>query len=540
MALVLLTSQSYACGHAVASPLSPSMNVSYSASSRVDSAPSVAFNKAYPVAVQSGIGWGVQKQVGNVAGVAWQDATPIAASATSASKSAIPRSTQRTVHWGDAVARPVSAGAVTRQSVSLGIVRTVAWGDAVAHVTNQALITHSAIPVRLVKRVVWGAGTPIYAGSFEPIIVPAPPPPPPPPPEQALLYILPARHFLMAHTIYIERVSDSLELPFYDYSISADVGSFCWSFSGNGHASLMQLLTPVDGIPVQIRAILDGIEFVFAADKVSRNRSFGQSGVSVSARSVTSSLSAPYALSTARTNSQDMTAYQIGTFALQDSGIDLDFGIGAGVDANGGIVDWLVPAGAFSNIGTPLQAVQAVAEAAGAYVQSHRNLPILLARHPYGGRIGDAGGAPWLWHEGSADVELAPDAVITESIERQDGADINGVYVSGTTHGVLGFVKITGTAGDKLAPMLTDSLITHIDAARQRGLSILGAGGKKQSIRLDLPVLIGAHQPGILNVGQLVQVNATIPWRGRVRSVSVNARLPTLRQAVTLERFLNA
>ena len=538
MALVLLTSQAYACGHAVAKPLSPSADVAYAASSKVDSAPSIAFNAAQPVAVQSGIGWGVQKQVGNAAGVAWQDATLIAASATSASKSAIPRRTQRTVEWGNAVARRVSACAITRQSVSLGIVRTVAWCDAVAHVTNQALITHSAIPVRLVERVVWGAGTSIYAGSFDPIIVPAPPPPPPPPPAQALLYILPARYFLMAHTLYIERIADSLELPFYDCTVSTDIGSFCWSFSGSGHASLMQLLTPVDGVPVKIRAWLDGIEFVFAVDKVNRNRTFGKAGVTVTARSVTSSIAAPTALSTARTNSQDMTAYQIGTFALQDSGIDLDFGIGAGVDANGGIVDWLVPAGAFSNIGTPLQAVQAVVEAVGGYIQSHRNQPILLARHPYGGRVGDVGGAPWQWMDGSADVELAPDALITESIERQDGADINGVYVSGTTHGVLGFVKITGTAGDKLAPMVTDSLITHVDAARQRGLAIIGAGGKKQFIKLDFPVLTGVHQPGILDVGQLVQVNSTTPWRGRVRSVSVDARLPTLRQAVTLERYL--
>lgn len=539
MALVLLTSQSYACGHAAAKPLTPHVDVAYSASSTARTAPSVAFNVAKPIAGQSGIGWGSQKQVGNAAGVAWQDAAPIAAAATSASKSAIQCSTKSTVAWGNAVARQVSAGAVTRQAVSLGIVRAVAWGDAVAHVTNQALITHSAVPVRLVKRVVWGAGTSIYAGSFDPIIVPAPPPPPPPPPEQALLYILPARYFIMAHAIYIERVSDSLELPFYDYSISADVGSFCWSFSGNGHASLMQLLMPIDGVPVQIRALLDGIEFVFAVDKVSRNRSFGASGVSVSARSVTSSLSSPYALSTARSNTQGMTAYQIGTFALQDSGIDLDFGVGAGVDANGGIVDWLVPTDAFSNIGTPLQAVQSVVEAAGGYVQSHRSQPILLARHPYGFRIGDAGGAPWLWHEGSADVELAPDALITESIERSDGADINGVYVSGTTHGVLGFVKITGSDGNKLAPMVTDSLITHADAARQRGLSILGAGGKKQSIRLDLPVLVGApHQPGILDIGQLVQVNSTTPWRGRVRAVQVNARMPALRQSVTLERYL--
>ena len=40
------------------------------------------------------------------------------------------------------------------------------------------------------------------------------------------------------------------------------------------------------------------------------------------------------------------------------------------------------------------------------------------------------------------------------------------------------------------------------------------------------------------SVGQLVQVNAAVPWRARVRSVSVQAKQPTLRQSVTLERHM--
>ena len=66
----------------------------------------------------------------------------------------------------------------------------------------------------------------------------------------------------------------------------------------------------------------------------------------------------------------------------------------------------------------------------------------------------------------------------------------------------------------------------------------MGAAGHKYSVSLDLPVLTGAGQPGVLDVGQLVQVNAASPWRGRVRAVSAAYKRPTLRQTVTLERHL--
>ena len=162
----------------------------------------------------------------------------------------------------------------------------------------------------------------------------------------------------------------------------------------------------------------------------------------------------------------------------------------------------------------------------------------MLTRHPYSQRTGDNPGAPWGWMTGPADVDLALDAIITDGVERRDGPDINAVYVSGTTQGVLANVKRAGTAGDKLSAMVTDALITHVDAARQRGLAVLGAAGSKYNVRLELPVLTGPSQPGVLEVGQLVPVQAASPWRGRVRAVSAAYKRPTLRQTVTLERHL--
>lgn len=364
------------------------------------------------------------------------------------------------------------------------------------------------------------------------------PPPAPGEDPQALLYILPARFYMTAHTIIAQTLPGLADVPIFDATVSADAGSYCWTLQASGPASLLEQLAPVAGLPAQIQLTLDGIPWVFAVDSIARAKEFGKSGVRIQGRSLTALIAAPYLRATTRANALAQTAQQIAEAALSGTGIALDWGLSSGALANGGLTDWLVGAGAWSHNGTPLDAVQAIVQAAGGYLQSHRSAATLLARHPYGQRVGDASGAPWAWNTGNADVELALDAIITEAIERRDGADINAVYVSGTTQGVLGFVKRTGSAGDKLAAMITDPLITHADAARQRGLSVLGAAGHKYAVSLDLPVLTGIGQPGVLDVGQLVQINAAQPWRARVRGVTVNAKQPTLRQTVTLERHL--
>lgn len=289
------------------------------------------------------------------------------------------------------------------------------------------------------------------------------PPPAPGDDPQALFYILPARFYMTAHTIFAQTLPGLADVPIFDATVSADAGSYCWTLQASGPASLLEQLAPVAGLPAQIKLTLDGIPWVFAVDSITRAKEFGKSGVRIQGRSLTALIAAPYLRATTRANALDQTAQQLAEAALSGTGIALDWGVGSGALANGGLTDWLVSAGAWSHSGTPLDAVQAIVQAAGGYLQSHRSAATLLARHPYGQRVGDTSGAPWAWNTGVADVELALDAIITEAIERRDGADINAVYVSGTTQGVLGLVKRTGSAGDKLAQMITDPLITHVD-----------------------------------------------------------------------------
>ena len=351
-------------------------------------------------------------------------------------------------------------------------------------------------------------------------------------PPASLFYILPAKVYMTSHNLTAQMLPSMTSVPLYDATLSSDIGSFAWQFTATGPESLFAQLAPTvsanTAIPQQLQITLDGMTWVFLVESLKRDHRFGQRRVSLAGRSATALVGAPWQREVAFSRATSGNAQQLAATALDLTGIGLDWGI----------TDWLVPANAWSAISTPLAAVQAIADAAGGYLQSHRSAATLQVRHPYPPRPSGDSGGPWNWGLGAADIELAPDAVITSAIERRDGPDINAVYASGTTQGVLALVKRAGTAGDKLASLQTDALITASQAAQQRGLATLGKAGPQYAISIELPVLTGAGQPGVIDVGKLVQINESTPWRGRVRSVSVNAAMPTARQTITLERHL--
>lgn len=344
-----------------------------------------------------------------------------------------------------------------------------------------------------------------------------------------LLYILPARYYMAVHSLTAQLLPSMQPFPIYGVSLKGDAGSFARSFTARGPMSLFDLLAPTAGVPQSVQITLDGMAFVFVVTGITEAESHGQRGAQITGKSITSLISAPYARETARLSTQARTAQQLALEALEFSGVDLSWGLD----------DWLVPAGAWSHLGTPLAAVQAIVEAAGGYLQSHRTLPTLVAAHPYPTLPGGLTGGPWNWGGSfAADVELAADAVITRSVQRSDGADVDAVYLAGSG-GFGAFVSREGTAGAKLSPLVTDPLISAVEAGRQRGLSILGAAGAKHLVQIDTGLLTGPSLPGLIDVGQLLQVNASPPWRGRVRSASVSAEHGReVVQSLTVERHL--
>lgn len=346
--------------------------------------------------------------------------------------------------------------------------------------------------------------------------------PDPPPESRYIIPLLPS--YMSVHTLTAHLLSTMEKVALKDVTIATNADFYCWSISGTGPAHLLEQLAPVDGLPPRISVTVDGMSFVFAVT-VSRNRAFGKWTASVRGESTTALLTAPYLPVQTWLGVQDATAQQIATEALAYTDATLDWQI----------PDWLVPAGAWSYQGTPLQAVLRVAESVGAVVSSHPTAERLIVtpRYPH---------LPWDWASATPDVQMPAAVIVTDSLQPQSHPAYNAVRVlGGAVGGIQADVVRRLSARDKSAPQVQDNLITDQVAARQRGSVVLASSGKKSQHVMTMPVLTGGTNPGILQLGQLLEVADTDgTWRGLVRGVSVSTSLPKMRQQVTVERVVTA
>lgn len=303
-------------------------------------------------------------------------------------------------------------------------------------------------------------------------------------------------------------------------SLSLDMDSWVWGWSATVPAEYLPLLQAVQGDAIELVATLNGTAFNLFVERVSRERQFGESRLSVSGRGRAAWLDAPYAGVQTRYNTGAMTAQQIMADALTINGVSNGWAL------DWQITDWLVPAGAWSHTGTPMSACLAVAEAAGAYIQADRTASTLhiLPRYVT---------PRWQWASLTPEIILPEDVCVTEGIEWRDSPNYNAIYVSGETGGVLTQVKRTGTDGGNVAPMVVDPLITHADAARQRGTKELSNTGRSKVITLQIPLLA---ETGIITPGKIIKYTESGQDHvGVCRSVQVSSSFPKIRQSIAVE-----
>ena len=145
--------------------------------------------------------------------------------------------------------------------------------------------------------------------------------------------------------------------------------------------------------------------------------------------------------------------------------------------------------------------------------------------------------APWEWNTVTPDFVLPVDAVARESLRWVEKPGYNRVFASGQDVGVLGQVTRAGTAGDVLAPMVVDALVTEAAAARQRGISVLADTGQQIEVTLRLPVLAetGTIEPGAFVEYQDGSQGSTIRRLGIVRSTQVEAGMPEVWQTLGVQ-----
>lgn len=347
-----------------------------------------------------------------------------------------------------------------------------------------------------------------------------------PGPEPGATVVVPIRRVYMTiNNVTLHRVDGNVPIPAYGFGMSLDVDSWTWGWQATLHADALPLIQPeAGGDPVDIVATINGVPYRLLAESYSRQRQFGNTRISVKGRGRAAMLDAPYAPVLNHGNSLDRTAQQLMADALTLNGV------GIGWDVDWTLTDWLVPGNVWTHQGSYISALQDIAQAVGGYLQPHDTAQTLrvLRRYP---------AAPWDWATLlTPDYELPSAVVAVEGIDWRRLPAYDRVYVEGVKGGVRGKVTRAGTAGAQLAPMVVHPLITHADAARQRGIAELGNTGSQAHISLRLPVL---EATGVIKPGALVRyVDGADTHLGLVRSTAVEWVLPTLRQVLTVETHL--
>jgi len=508
-------------------------------------------------------------------------------SATDARDRAVRIGVDRTAerHASDVRARWSGVGAAQRETV-------LPWRRGLPRGRAVRLRSLEAQPHNLFLRLPWRPGAPFRSGYGIPYGGE-----PDPPPGSAII-VPPLEVYFMTPVLSILRVSDAVDVLAIDCSVSLSSDAWAWSFQASIPWKCLPLVNPnTHSSPVEVQVTINGYVWKFVVEAFADERKFGGTNCRISGRSLSAYLSADYAPLVSDSNAIAADASQLADDLMP-----------TGWTVTWTSPDWLVAANLFTYADlAPISALAQLAASIGSIVvpdpvdQALTIQPTYplspwnwgapapanavahtwLASHTYaegdivtpptpngrsyialeGGNSGAIEPATWptdsgesftdggvTWQLVAAPYAKIPKAFWTSISGQWEGnfvAGYNGVYVSGQNSGVSGRVKRAGTDGAALLPSVSDALICHVDAARERGRHELAKADRRKTETLRLPLLpapAGIGNPGVLQRGQLLQleeIDGTL-WLGQVLSVQIDATRSStalsVRQTASVER----
>ncbi len=327
------------------------------------------------------------------------------------------------------------------------------------------------------------------------------------------------RTWIVINEIVLRRLSDSAVIPCVSINVSSDIDSWAWGLSADVPlASSISLIHPGAG-PVEVETVINGWTWRGMVEGYTEKRLHGQRVYAVSGRSRSALLASPYSTPRAYILNEDRTAQQLAELEVEGTGWSVDWDT----------VNWLIPAGAWAyNSETPMSALVKIAASVGAVIQTDPSGMLVRVVPRYAV-------SPWDWAAATPD-KIAPEDIVYETSSKWEARTLyQGVYVSGVNQGVLCRAYRSGTSGAPYDAMITDGLITHVDAGRERGRNQLARAGKWEIVGADLPVV--ASGPGVVTPGTLLRIDAPVPWIGQVISCKISAAPAYVRQSIEIERY---
>lgn len=379
------------------------------------------------------------------------------------------------------------------------------------------------------RAIPWGTGSSVWNNWNLPYPVDDGPPIPPDPidpPQRKIVY-------LIMNTLQVTDIATGTPLDIQGVSISIDIDSLSWKFSGTVYGQgTLDLVRPDESGMKDIRVIINTHEWVFSIERYTSDEKFPTTKFSISGVSRTQYMAAPFAPVRSYTNSSATTAAQAANSELEDTGFTLVWP----TLGDGNLPDWSIPAGALSyRDKTPAQVVAQIVTAAGGVMVPSMSDDSWIIQPRYKT-------SPWHWDTVTPDAAIYIGMVRSRSARYEPAPSYDSCFVSGVSQGVSVDVQRTGTGGLNPMPDVLDDLITEAAPAISRGRNELAATGNKVVETLSVLIPEQGAAPGILRPGQIVSVTHDNPdsdYVGLVIANSISVQKAggaEIYQSVTLER----
>lgn len=337
------------------------------------------------------------------------------------------------------------------------------------------------------------------------------------------LRTIPVRRVYFVSTAFsLHRLSDGQELPAQSLSVALDDGAWCWALtSGIAEIDALDAVAQGDSGPVAVRAHINGNDWDFIIDDPEGEEQWDSDACTIHGRSPTALFDTPYYPDLPFSNASDRLFSQLAADLFIYNGVPLDVDvsvIGSRPDGQPpvSVADWLVPAGLWSFMGTPVAGLKRLAEVPGAMLTSAQIGQAFAVdlRYPI---------KPWNWNDATPWATI-PRGYWSNRHPRRDTKPRYDLVVVGgdTAAGVIAPVQRDGSAGLWRAPDVVDRLISSATAASQRGLRVLADTGWQAVEVISMPL---GPEIGLIPRGVLLEFQDKQTWRGMVRSVHVSGSL---------------
>ncbi|WP_462171082.1 hypothetical protein [Pseudoalteromonas xiamenensis] len=288
------------------------------------------------------------------------------------------------------------------------------------------------------------------------------------------------RAYIMQPTLACKRLSDSLDILIssVSYSISRS------QFAATGTIKFCSRIDMERAIGQELQLLINGYEFVVICEEPATNSSFANHSFSAAIRGRFALLSEPFARTTNYSNPTALTIAGVMAEVVKNTGWTI----------NNKMIDYPVPVGAFSyrNL-TPAAALLKVAKSIGAILDIDTVTKVISV-------VPEWPVNPWATDSATCDVILNDSLILEHNTRQITSPTHTAVFVRGEQQGVACKITRSGTTGSDYASDVVDSLITDVQAARQRGTAELAKSGNKQetTIRTKLLDSLPPIRPGML------------------------------------------